>query len=51
MTKYQLAFIIGCSAGVFFVLSSWFDAQFDKGWDFEFDEDCLGDLTCLREDK
>jgi len=51
MNKYQLAFIFGCSAGAFFILSSWFEEQFDNGWEFEFDENCIGDLTSLREEK
>jgi len=50
MNKYQLAFIFGCSAGVFFVLSSWYNAQFNNEWEFEFDENFIGDLTLLRKD-
>lgn len=51
MNKWQMAFVFGCSAGAFFILSSWYNRQFKNDWEFEFDEDCLGDLTTLREDK
>ncbi len=44
--------IIGCSFGAFYLLKTAYENQFKDGeWNFEYNEDWLGDLTGLREDK
>ena len=44
--------IIGCSLGAFYLLKTAYENQFKDGeWNFEYNEEWLGDLTGLREDK
>lgn len=41
-----------CSYGIYLILKTAYENQFKDGeWNFEYDENFLGDLTGLREDK
>lgn len=34
MTKWQWAYVIGCSAGLYFVLTSIYNSQFKNNWEY-----------------
>jgi hypothetical protein len=44
--------IIGCSLGAFYLLKTAYENQFkDSEWNWEYDENFLGDLTSLKEEQ
>ena len=50
MNTEKILFVIGCSAAVYFIITSIYDAQF-KDEDYQYDENWLGDLCGLNEEK
>ena len=44
--------IIGCSIGAFYLLKTAYENQFKDGeWEFEYNENWMGDLTLLKEEQ
>lgn len=52
MNIEKALYVIGCSAFVFFITKAIYESQFNNDeWEFEYNENWMGDLTGLREEK